>query len=244
MCREQVEDHGFAIIPYLLTNERIARLVEDLEQVMLRRSRAGVRHALQHPVFAALASELPLLDIAREVLGGEAFPYHATLFDKSPDANWLVVWHQDTALPLRERQDVPGWGPWSVKEGMTYAHAPESALRRVLALRVHLDNSTAKNGPLRVLPGTHTSGVLSDDAIHQLAAEVSPVDCLVPQGGVLAMRPLLVHSSSKSQISNPRRVLHIEYATSRVVAPGLELAAGAETTGTRDVETEASVQRV
>ena len=41
------------------------------------------------------------------------------------------------------------------------------------------------------------------------------------------MRPLLVHSSSKSQISAPRRVLHIEYTVSQVVVPGLELAAGA-----------------
>jgi hypothetical protein len=193
MCRQQIEEHGFAIIPHVLTHERIARLVEDLEQATLRRSRAGVRHALQHPVFAALASESPILDIAREVLDGDAFPYHATLFDKSPDANWLVVWHQDTALALLERRDIPGWGPWSVKEGVTYAHAPESALRRVLALRIHLDDSTAENGPLRVLPGTHTAGVLSDDAIHQLAAEVSPVECLVPQGGVLAMRLPLGH---------------------------------------------------
>src|SRR5713101_9062780 len=224
MCREQVEDHGFAIIPYLWTNERIARLAEDLEQVMLRRSRAGVRHALQHPVFAALASELPLLDIAREVLGGEAFPYHATLFDKSPDANWLVVWHQDTALPLRERQDVPGWGPWSVKDGVAYAHAPASVLCRVVALRIHLDDSTTHNGPLRVLPGTNTQGVLSDHAIQELASRIVPVDCLVPQGGVLVMKPLIVHASSKSQLEMPRRVLHIEYSETTVVGTSLELA--------------------
>ena len=36
-------------------------------------------------------------------------PFRATLFDKSPQANWLVVWHQDTALPLRRRLDISGW---------------------------------------------------------------------------------------------------------------------------------------
>ena len=110
-----------------------------------------------------------------------------------------------------------------MKEGVIYAHAPESALCQVLALRVHLDDSTARNGPLRVLPGTHTLGVLSDDAIHQLAEKISAVDCLVPQGGVLAMRPLLVHSSSKSQGETSRRVLHIEYAASAALAEGIEL---------------------
>jgi hypothetical protein len=33
--------------------------------------------------------------------------------------------------------------------------------------------------PLRVLPGTHTEGVLSDDAIHEFAEHIEPTDCLV-----------------------------------------------------------------
>jgi ectoine hydroxylase-related dioxygenase (phytanoyl-CoA dioxygenase family) len=183
-----------------------------------------MRHAMKLPSVAALARDLRLLNIARETLGAEAFPFRATLFDKSPTSNWLVVWHQDTALPLRERREIPGWGPWSVKDGVNYAHAPASALSRVLALRIHLDDSTAENGPLRVLPGTHTLGVLSDDAIHELSTRTDPIDCPTPKGGVLAMRPLIVHASSKSQSENPRRVLHIEYVASPVTADGLELA--------------------
>jgi hypothetical protein len=50
------------------------------------------------------------------------------------------------------------------------------------------------------------------------------VDCLVPRGGVLAMRPLIVHASSKSQSEKPRRVLHIEYAATFQLAAGLHLA--------------------
>lgn len=224
MLQELIEEHGFAIIPELLSQVEVTRLLENLTHATMRRSRAGVRHALGHAAVATLAQESRLLKIVREILGSEAFPFRATLFDKSPNANWLVVWHQDTALPLRERREALGWGPWSVKEGVIYAHAPASALCRVLALRVHLDDSTSENGPLRVLPGTHKLGVLSDDAMHKLATDISPVDCLVPQGGVLAMRPLLVHSSSKSQVESPRRVLHIEYAAAMVMEKGLELA--------------------
>jgi ectoine hydroxylase-related dioxygenase (phytanoyl-CoA dioxygenase family) len=135
-----------------------------------------------------------------------------------------VVWHQDTALPLRERRETPGWGPWSVKDGVIYAHAPASALSHVLALRVHLDDSTAQNGPLRVLPNTHTIGVLNDGELQRLSDRAASADCLVPRGGVLAMRPLIVHASSKSQSEAPRRVLHIEYAASLSLGDGLELA--------------------
>ena len=173
---------------------------------------------------ATLARDPRLMKLAQEVLGAAAVPFRATLFDKSPVSNWLVVWHQDTALPLRVRREIPGWGPWSLKDGVNYAHAPASALEQVLALRLHLDDSVAENGPLRVLPGTQTLGVLSDEALHSLSTQIASVDCLVTRGGVLAMRPLVVHASSKSHSTAPRRVLHIEYAAALTIADGMELA--------------------
>ncbi len=221
---KSIEENGFAIVPEVFAPEQITGVRESLSGTALRRSRAGIRHALKHAAVAELARDSRLLVIAQEILGSGALPFRATLFDKSPGANWLVVWHQDTLLPLRERFEVLGWGPWSVKEGIIYAHAPASALGSVLALRIHLDDSTAQNGPLRVLPKTHTLGVLDDCVIQGLAATVPPVDCLVQKGGVLAMRPLLIHSSSKSRVDAPRRVLHIEYAASSRIAEGLELA--------------------
>ena len=221
---EAIQSQGFAIIPGILEPKDVAGLLDVFSCVNLPRSRAGVRHAMRLPAVAAVARDARLLEIARETLGGEAFPFRATLFDKSPAANWLVVWHQDTALPLQARREAPGWGPWSVKDGVIYAHAPESALSQVLALRIHLDDSTAENGPLRILPRTHTLGVLTDEALHILSTQVAAVDCVAPQGGVLAMRPLIAHASSKSQVENPRRVLHIEYAASAVIGDGFALA--------------------
>ena len=127
-------------------------------------------------------------------------------------------------MPLEQRRELPGWGAWSVKDGITYAHAPSSALEQVLALRIHVDDSTRENGPLRVLPGTHRLGVLSDDQIHDLSNRNSAVDCIVPKTGVIAMRPLLVHASSKVQNGMARRVIHIEYAASEAIASPLRLA--------------------
>ncbi len=218
-----IQEQGFGIIPSVLAQQDVDDLLEVLSQANLPRSRAGVRHAMKLATVAAMARGSRLLEITQQILGSSAFPFRATLFDKSPTANWLVVWHQDTALPLRERRDTPGWGPWSVKDGVIYAHAPANALSQVLALRVHLDDSTSENGPLRVLPGTHTVGVLTDEALHDLSTRIAVVDCLVPRGGVLAMRPLIVHASSKSQSEAPRRVLHIEYASSMNIADGLKL---------------------
>ena len=222
--RAIVEECGFAVLSGIFSPLEMQNLVGDLLHSDLKRSKAGIRHALKHPGIARLAADPRLLNIAHEILGPGAVPFRATLFDKSPQANWLVVWHQDTALPLRERSETKGWGPWSIKDGIIYVHAPADCLCRVLALRVHLDDSNTQNGSLRVLPGTHTKGVLSDDEIQRLAGEIGPVECVVPQGGVLAMKPLVVHASSKSQAQAPRRVVHIEYATSKSLGEGLELA--------------------
>lgn len=219
-----IEENGFAVLPGLFPAEYLDSLLEQINRLSPRRSRAGIRHALNLAPVEELARHQVLMELAVELLGADAFPYRATLFDKSPDANWLVVWHQDTALPLRSRRELPGWGPWSIKEGIDYAHAPASALSQVVTLRVSLDNSTTENGPLRVLPGTHTLGVLSDDAIHELSTRISPADCTCPKGGAVAMRPLLVHASSKSRAETPRRILHIEYAASGSIAEPLELA--------------------
>lgn len=200
------------------------RILDQLSEANIKRSRAGARHLLSLPFINQLATDPRLLNIAGNFLGQKALPFRVTLFDKSYNSNWLVFWHQDTALPMRQRFEVPGWGPWSVKIGIFYAHAPTTALSQIVALRVHLDDSTTDNGPLRVLPGTHMKGVLTDEDVLRLAHSMSSVECIVPKGGVLAMRPMLIHSSSKSQNSAPRRVLHIEYARSLILAPGIELA--------------------
>lgn len=217
-------DQGFAIIPEVFSASEVAAFLQSLAETPMRRSKAGARHILGLPLVSGLARDPRLLGMARQVLGSDAFPFRATLFEKSGDANWLVVWHQDTALPVRERREAAGWGPWSVKEGVLYAHATTDALSQVLALRVHLDDSVATNGPLRVLPGTHVLGVLSDGEIERLAGEKTPVECLVARGGVVAMSPLIVHSSSKCLLALPRRVLHIEYAATSEIGDGIELA--------------------
>ena len=217
-------DAGYSINQEVFERAEMVQLVEELEHASIVRSRAGARHVLRLLTIRALATDPRLLVRAARFIGSTPTPFRATLFDKSPASNWLIVWHQDTALPLRARIEDASWGPWSVKGGVLYAHAPAWALEGVIALRVHLDDSTAANGPLRVLPGTHKRGVLSDEEIERLAREFRPIECVAASGGVVAMRPLTVHASSRATDGHPRRVLHIEYAAAARLASGIELA--------------------
>jgi hypothetical protein len=76
-------------------------------------------------------------------------------------------------------------------------------------------------GPLRVRPGTHRAGVLTDEEVLRLASGIDLAERLVAQGGVVIMRPLVIHASSKAT-SEPRRVLQIEYASRRLRKAGVD----------------------
>lgn len=217
-------DSGYGLTEDVLSAHECEALTLSISQQPTAPGRAGARHLMRHPEVARLTSDARLLQIAAIALGRPVLAYKATLFAKSGQANWLVTWHQDTILPLESQFADQDWGPWSIKDGIHYAHAPAWALNRIVALRVHLDASTGENGPLRVIPGSHRKGLLPTSEIAMLVREVQSVECQVRRGGVLAMRPLLIHASSKARSAEPRRVLHIEYADSLELKAGIRLA--------------------
>lgn len=211
---------GFKTIEGVLTEGECNRLIDRL---CGDGSRAGFRHLMSDPEVSRLAFDERLIALTKQIFGVPLTPYKATLFQKTGKANWLVSWHQDTALPVETVPEAEGWGPASVKDGVTFVHAPAWALSRVLALRVHLDGSTIENGPLRVIPGSHRARLLREDEFIAWTGR-EPVECVVNKGGVIAMSPLLIHASSKSVSDQPRRVLHIEYAEKLEIGPGVNLA--------------------
>jgi ectoine hydroxylase-related dioxygenase (phytanoyl-CoA dioxygenase family) len=191
--------HGYAILPNIFPHNEISEVVDVISQSQLKRRRAGARHILTVPAVSKVAEDLRLLSIAREVLGQTAIPFRATLFDKSSSSNWLVAWHQDTALPLVKKTEELAGDRGRPKRVLIYAHAPREALEQVLAPRVQLDDSESANGPLKVIPETHYDGVI-------------------------AMRPLIIRASSKTKNDCPRRILHIEYASRIEISNELRLA--------------------
>jgi len=142
-------DSGYRVVSGVLADAETGALLGAIDALELTRGRAGARHLMRHAAVHDVANDPRLIAMAREFLGLSAVPYRATLFDKSSARNWLIPWHQDTALPLcARRDDVAGWGPWSIKSGIVYAHAPAAALSRIVALRLHFDDSREDNGPL------------------------------------------------------------------------------------------------
>jgi hypothetical protein len=205
---EKIDHHGFAIIPSAITADQREQLIDLLGPV----SGAGRRGLLSLPAVLELAHSSVLLDLIRPHLQAEPFPVRAIYFDKSPDANWVVPWHQDITLALRARAEVPGFGPWSTKDGIPHVQPPVEFLQRMLTIRLHLDDTDDTNGALRVLPGSHRYGRLSAKRIDELRRTQPDFVCQATAGDALLMRPLLLHASSRSTHPSHRRILHIEYA--------------------------------
>jgi ectoine hydroxylase-related dioxygenase (phytanoyl-CoA dioxygenase family) len=210
----EVEDLGFSKVESIFTEQEITKLLEQMPQV-----RAGVRNLLTLPFISDLAQHPKLLQFVHSVLGHHAFPFKATFFDKNPDANWLVPWHQDLTIPVDRQVEYPDWGPWSTKAGVLFVQPPTPILEKILAVRVHLDSCLPNNGALKVLPKTHQIGRLSSEHITALRQQIPVHTCAVNAGGLVLMRPLLLHASSKSTLASHRRVIHFEYAVQQLPDP-------------------------
>jgi ectoine hydroxylase-related dioxygenase (phytanoyl-CoA dioxygenase family) len=209
---------GYAIIPDVISPDVIESLrsaidrAGEREEVRRRGGIWGIRNLLDVvPAARELARAPELRAIVSAVLGEGCFAVRGTLFDKNPDANWSLFWHQDSIITVKERIDAPGYSCWSRKAGVWHTQPPFEVFERMLAVRVHLDDSFADNGPLRVLPGSHRGGWV-DGELDEWKAGVREVVCEVGAGGLVLMRPLLLHASSASERPAHRRVLQIEYA--------------------------------
>ncbi|HYI09882.1 MAG TPA: phytanoyl-CoA dioxygenase family protein [Thermoanaerobaculia bacterium] len=208
---------GFALAQISLSSTQCDHIASAIPSVSA--GRGGVRGLVSHPTVLQILHHKQLGDYLWSVVGRELVAVKATLFDKTVASNWRAQWHQDRVIAIRERMDVPGYGPWTVKAGVPHVEPPASVLEQMLALRVYLDESGPENGPLRVLPGSHHLGKLDDDEIQRLAEAETPAEVHARKGEFLLMRPLLVHSSSPSIAPDHRRVLHIELAPAEAISP-------------------------
>lgn len=201
---------GYATIPAVLAQDVIEAMGDELDRltgpsVRRRTDVFGVRNVL------ALSERIRDVVVRPEVwrwvvaiLGADAFAIRATFFDKTAGTNWALGWHRDRAIAVSERHEVSGFRAWDRKAGVWHVQPPADVLRRMLALRIHLDDCGPENGPLCVKPRSHRPDWDEDDS------EV--VTCCVGAGGIVAMCPYLLHASSRATVPGHRRVVHVELA--------------------------------
>jgi ectoine hydroxylase-related dioxygenase (phytanoyl-CoA dioxygenase family) len=207
-------EDGFEIIPSVLNETEVAKLGSALSSLNIA---PGHRNLMQRvPGIAALATSPKIIGLLKSLLKREPFPVRSIFFDKTPEANWLVPWHQDLSIAVKERFDLPGYGPWSNKDCVPHVQPPIEILETMVTIRIHLDDCDESNGALRVTPGSHREGRLDVASIAEARKLRDEVTCRAQAGDALLMRPLILHASSQAESPTHRRVIHLEYGTCRL----------------------------
>lgn len=219
--RDELDSRGCAFHPVVLGASAIASALAQWAELCATRADAallgdyGARNVLD--LWPAVVDLLaPVREAIRSVLGPRAGVVRGLYFDKPPGRSWALPWHKDLSLAVRDHVPNYQFTKPTIKSGVPHVIAPQSVLDRMLTARIHLDAMTATNGPLRVLPGSHTAYEQKDDPC--VGAEF--LHC--GAGSILLMRPLLTHASGHATEARHRRIVHLECAAVPELPDGFE----------------------
>lgn len=224
---EQLNETGFGIAPAIYTPEEIAAILYTIESAHGKSELPGERQFLQRtPGLQALLLNETLCNLLQEI-APHYFIIKSIYFDKPPSSNWRVNWHQDLSIFVKEKTETWGFKNWTKKENEYGVQPPTEFLGNIITVRIHLDDADETNGALKVIPHSHSIGVMRAQTVS--FSDSDAVICNVLAGGVMLMKPLLFHSSSRSESERRRRVIHLELCS-------MELPEGLEWSQRTDVQ--------
>jgi len=226
---KNLADDGYVVLPKVFPDDQIETIVHELNKAFAEDRNGstlrcedgsvyGARNLLQlWPKVTEVWQQSALPEMLQEVLGEGFGLVRVLYFDKPPEQSWALPWHKDMTIAVKNnRLPSEEFSKPTFKIGVPHVEAPGWLLENMLTLRLHLDEMTEANGPLKVLPGSHRSEAIGGDR--------SPISILGHRGDVLLMRPLLSHCSNKSHPATKqhRRILHYEFAGIEELPNGYE----------------------
>jgi ectoine hydroxylase-related dioxygenase (phytanoyl-CoA dioxygenase family) len=216
--RKKISSDGFATIDNVFTTDEINSILQSISQVDTTkptfRKTADLFAIRQFLKEVPKAKELIFIDrlhyIISHLFGDDYFLTKSIYFDKPEQSNWFVAYHQDLTISVDKKLDVEGFGPWTVKQNQFAVQPPLDILENNFTIRIHLDDTDEKNGALKVIPKSHLKGIYRPETIDW-TIETETV-CKVKKGGIMIMRPLLLHASNRTTNNSKRRVIHLEFS--------------------------------
>jgi hypothetical protein len=206
-------ENGFEMCQGFLDEKIIESIITEINASEFCKDQHGVRNADKKIASVKkLVESGYLLEKAASYLDSMPQIVRVIIFDKTPSKNWLVTWHQDKTICVNEKKDIAGWGPWTLKEEVNHVQPGLEVLKRMVTLRIHLDDTNEENGCLKVIPGSHKLGILDQYQQEDFIQNKKHYLCLAKAGDLLVMQPLLLHSSGKGTLPQHRRIIHIEYS--------------------------------
>lgn len=218
--KTQFDKDGFAVLNHFYTDTAVSEIIQCIEGAdttapTFRKTKDlfAIRQFLKEvPAVIAPIFTDAFTSIIHTIMGEGYFVVKSIYFDKPVQSNWFVAYHQDLTISVAAKKEVAGFGPWTNKKGYFAVQPPLPILQANFTIRIHLDDTTEENGALKVIPQSHSKGIYRPDTIDFSNEPVA--HCAVSKGGIMLMKPLLVHASGRSTNGNRRRVIHIEFSKS------------------------------
>ncbi len=158
-----------------------------------------------------------LLSLLSNIYTTPYFLTKAIYFDKPSTSNWFVPYHQDLSISVNQKTDVPDYINWTYKRGQYGVQPPLPILENTTTVRIHLDDTNAHNGALRVIPTSHQKGIIRVDK-KDWDVQREHI-CNIKKGGIMLMKPLTLHASNRTTNNKQRRVIHLEFCNQKLVSP-------------------------
>lgn len=222
---KEILENGFTVINDVYSNSEIDSIISIISKADTSKQTFRKTNNLFaiRQFFKEIPETIPfifndkLISIIHQLFGNDFFVVKSIYFDKPGDSNWFVAYHQDLTISVSEKSDVKGFGPWSIKENQYAVQPSLDILETNFTIRIHLDDTTGSNGALRVIPASHLKGVYRPETIDW--TKETEVTCDVSKAGIMIMRPLLLHASSRTINHQKRRVIHIEFSNKNLPCP-------------------------
>jgi ectoine hydroxylase-related dioxygenase (phytanoyl-CoA dioxygenase family) len=216
--KQHVLDVGFAVIEHIYSNEEVNSILNaihnaDTSKPTFRKTTDlfAIRQFLREiPEVLALIFTDNLKKIIRDIIGDNFFVVKSIYFDKPENSNWYVSYHQDLTISVDKKLEIENFGPWTMKQNQYAVQPTIDLLENMMTIRIHLDDTDEYNGALKVIPKSHSKGIYRPETINW-DDEVETI-CSVKRGGIMLMKPLLLHSSNRTSNNKKRRVIHIEFS--------------------------------
>ena len=211
-------EKGFTVINNVFSTEEVDQILENIDRAdttnpTFRKSKDlfAIRQFLKEiPSIQSLVFVDKLKNIIEQLFGQDYFATKSIYFDKPEQSNWFVAYHQDLTISVDKKIEIKNFGPWTVKQNQFAVQPPLDFLEDNFTFRIHLDDTNENNGALKVVPKSHLKGIYRADTINW-DTETETI-CSTLKGGIMIMRPLLLHSSSRTTNNSKRRVIHIEFS--------------------------------
>lgn len=221
----EFEENGFAILGKLYTDIEIDQILKCIENAEGDRNGfMKTKHLFAIRQLVKNVPELPNLlfnEKLTELLSKlSKFPYFLTkaiYFDKPSESNWFVAYHQDLSVSVNQKADLENYSNWTFKKEQYGVQPPIEILQDTITIRIHLDKTDKNNGALKVIPKSHSQGIIRAES-RDWAIEKESI-CEVEKGGVMLMKPLILHASNRTTNGKKRRVIHLEFNNHDLAKP-------------------------